>query len=678
MATITETTDAPAALTTTYVMNEGDRFIGSLGSGDDDFDTIAFNGLADRTYYLTPDQLGFRFVQVFADDGTQIASFRDNGSPDDQFFSLPEDGTYFLRFEADFFVNNVLDFEIRAEERNGTNTNVSVEANGSYAGIWEYDDDIDYIALDMEDDLSYIVTMVSSAARPSVDVVTEGAVTEISSPQSSVSGTTFVWATAPADGTYFIRASEGFNDTTEYLIAVETEVVNNTLTRESIALDYNVDDVGSYTGRHDYVQDQDWIALELLGGYTYRFDFQDAVSNTAIRLRDSDGDSLVFDNDTTNGPTTGFSYRPITDGTYYFATDLSINRSRPAPIVDPQEYTIDVTVPLIEVLTPTGQLVRGLGGNDSIIGNSGNDTLDGGLGRDTLEGGGRNDSLIGGGGFDVILGGEGNDILRGGEGNDTLDGGSGDDDLNGGIGFDELAGSIGDDTLVGLDGYDTLLGGSGEDVLIGNNGFDSLDGGADNDTLTGGLGIDTLAGGGGDDLLSGQSGTDSLDGGEGNDTLNGNAGFDTLNGDAGDDLLSGGIASDILNGGEGNDVLLGQNGFDTLNGGAGNDTLEGNFGSDTLNGGEGDDLLRGGLGVDRFVFERGGGNDTIGDFQRRLDEVALDAELFNEADPDDVDLRDYSGTDDAGNLVLTFADGETLTFTGVTSLGRILDNVELI
>ena len=44
------------------------------------------------------------------------------------------------------------------------------------------------------------------------------------------------------------------------------------------------------------------------------------------------------------------------------------------------------------------------------------------------------------------------------------------------------------------------------------------------------------------------------------------------------------------------------------------DTLYGGSGFDTIVGGGGDDLLYGNFNADRFVFEAGHGNDTIGDF----------------------------------------------------------------
>ena len=68
--------------------------------------------------------------------------------------------------------------------------------------------------------------------------------------------------------------------------------------------------------------------------------------------------------------------------------------------------------------TTTPQLIKGLGGNDTLTGGSAGDRLEGGAGNDTLNGGAGADTLTGGDGKDVLNGGAGVDILIGGDGND--------------------------------------------------------------------------------------------------------------------------------------------------------------------------------------------------------------------------------------------------------------------
>jgi serralysin len=319
--------------------------------------------------------------------------------------------------------------------------------------------------------------------------------------------------------------------------------------------------------------------------------------------------------------------------------------------------------------------IQGNGLSNDIIAGAGNDTVDGGYGFDTVMGEAGDDSLTGLNGFDSLLGGTGNDTLAGNAGNDTLLGGAGDDDLNGGIGWDLLDGGADHDRIVGMDGYDTLLGGDGNDSLEGNAGNDEMRGGTGDDSLNGGIGWDSMYGDAGNDLLQGMDGYDTLYGGAGDDTLEGNAGNDVLSGGDGHDSLSGGIAPDLLQGGAGNDTLSGDRGFDTLLGGAGNDILRGNAGNDSLNGGAGDDILSGGIGADTFVFELGGRHDAIVGFQDDIDRLHLDGALLPGGEVADlVDLASVVG----GDLVLSFASGDMLTFNGATAVDWLLDDTFLV
>jgi Ca2+-binding RTX toxin-like protein len=184
-------------------------------------------------------------------------------------------------------------------------------------------------------------------------------------------------------------------------------------------------------------------------------------------------------------------------------------------------------------------------------------------------------------------------------------------------------GGRGHDRLWGQTGNDKLYGGSGNDRLWGQDGHDRLDGGA---------GQDRLYGAAGDDKLYGRSGNDRLDGGLGNDRLWGQDGHDTMKGNAGDDHLDGGKGKDRLSGGSGSDKL---------HGGSGDDRLDGGAGRDRLIGGAGDDRLTGGSGHDVFVFQTGGGWDTVTDFRNGHDKI---------------DARSLSGVNSMSDLVLMQSD----------------------
>ncbi|MCT4553413.1 MAG: hypothetical protein N4A53_01890 [Pelagimonas sp.] len=188
--------------------------------------------------------------------------------------------------------------------------------------------------------------------------------------------------------------------------------------------------------------------------------------------------------------------------------------------------------------------------------------------------------------------------------------GSADSMISGTSLHDQINAGSGDDVLAGYRGNDVLAGAIGADTVFGGAGFD---------TLKGGIGTDHLLGENGDDKLFGQREADVLSGGNGNDTLKGGGGNDVLLGEAGDDFLKGGTRRDSLEGGAGHDRLVGNSFDDTLRGVDGADTLLAGGDNDVLDGGSGRDMLLGGAGQDIFVFAKGDGRDTIGDFD------ALDA-----------------------------------------------------
>ena len=82
----------------------------------------------------------------------------------------------------------------------------------------------------------------------------------------------------------------------------------------------------------------------------------------------------------------------------------------------------------------------------------------------------------------------------------------------------------------------------------------------------------------------------------------------------------GNVGANTIIGNSGNNVLTGLGGADTLIGGGGNDKLLGNAG---------DDVLTGGSGTDTFVFNTGGGVDSITDFVGGTDKIQLVQGLVN-------------------------------------------------
>ncbi|OIQ32473.1 MAG: hypothetical protein BM562_04160 [Alphaproteobacteria bacterium MedPE-SWcel] len=324
-------------------------------------------------------------------------------------------------------------------------------------------------------------------------------------------------------------------------------------------------------------------------------------------------------------------------------------------------------------LTGDGQLVGG-SGEDRLSGRAGDDSLYGQAGDDYLLGADGDDALWGAEGHDTLLGGDGSDVLYGEDGHDSIDGGNGHEQIYGGAGDDSLSRGTGADSLYGGAENDTLASGSSTDQLFGGNG---------NDSIIGGTGADTLYGGAGNDTIFGRSGWDSLFGGDGNDSIIGSAGDDLLNGGEGNDWISAGSAWDVAFGNNGNDTLYGNFGSDVLSGGAGedmlyggtgNDTLLGNQGGDELKGGAGNDLLRGGTLRDTFIFETGHDRDEIEDFRLNEDLLHLSSDLVDGVTEEQAILDTFASIV-GGVVVFDFGEGDQITFSNLSSLTGLEDNI---
>ena len=174
-----------------------------------------------------------------------------------------------------------------------------------------------------------------------------------------------------------------------------------------------------------------------------------------------------------------------------------------------------------------------------------------------------------------------------------------------------------------------------------------------------------------DETVLGTDGTDTIEVSEGVRFVSGEAGDDTITGGTGRDLMRGGSGGGTIHGNEGNDVIRGDSGDDTIHcgddndlilGDTGNDTLYADAGDDFLIGGAGDDSLTGGTGADTFVFEDGGGHDTITEFD--TDNDTIDLSLVSEAITF-ADLTFTALSDGTGTVIMHSALGGSITVLGL-------------
>ena len=233
-------------------------------------------------------------------------------------------------------------------------------------------------------------------------------------------------------------------------------------------------------------------------------------------------------------------------------------------------------------------------------------------------------STMGSADADFILGDDTNNVITGAGGADTLVGGAGADTyiFNSGDGADTIQGETGDSILYFRDMTKNDV--SNIRIAI-NEGDVSLSFGSDSVTIA--------AASYANDRYSIQYSVSDNAGG----TMPTLAGKLRLGTDGVDTNLEGTSEADLIFGLRGGDTIRASGGNDYIFGNKGYDNLYGQAGDDTLVGGLGTDTLSGGAGTDTYVFEVGGGADSVSDASG--DELTL---FFQGADYEAADFREAS------------------------------------
>jgi serralysin len=121
----------------------------------------------------------------------------------------------------------------------------------------------------------------------------------------------------------------------------------------------------------------------------------------------------------------------------------------------------------------------------------------------------------------------------------------------------------------------------------------------------------------------------------------------------------------------------GGRGADTIYGNVQGNVLKGGAGLDILIGGAGNDRMAGGNGADGFVFAAGDGRDRIVDFNKTVDVVSLNSDLWDGRALSEAEVLAEFAKLRGGNLVFDFGADE-LTLVKVSSLAGMVDDIVLV
>lgn len=127
-------------------------------------------------------------------------------------------------------------------------------------------------------------------------------------------------------GTYTLVASDySFTDSGSYRLQIGSEVYSGPPeVPGSASTQVSLADSGSVSGEINYQGDEDWFQVDLQAGNQYSFAIS-GLSDSLLKLFDSSGGFVSFDDDGGDGTDSLLRFAPASDGTYYIAAGVYAN-----------------------------------------------------------------------------------------------------------------------------------------------------------------------------------------------------------------------------------------------------------------------------------------------------------------------------------------------------------------
>lgn len=307
-------------------VNVGSTASGSIETGGDvDWFAVALSAGQSYRFTLDGQTLLDPKLSLHGADGRLLASDDDSGLGLNALltYTATVAGTYYLA--ASGFSTTTGTYTVAAtgavadDYAANATTSGRVALGGVATGNIESVGDVDWFAVTLVADQNYRFALNGiGLTDPRLELRSAAGALLTSDDDSGDGLNSLISFRAPGSGTYYLAAMGVGSSIGRYTIAFDPQASDDYAASTSTTGRVTVG--GSADGRIEFNGDEDWFAVTLAAGQSYRFRLQGlTLADAELSLYSAAGVRLAFDDDGGGGLDAAITYRPAAAGTYYLA-----------------------------------------------------------------------------------------------------------------------------------------------------------------------------------------------------------------------------------------------------------------------------------------------------------------------------------------------------------------------